>query len=358
MKKRILYIVPHRLNRAPSQRFRFEQYLGVLNENEFETVVSFLMNEKEDKVFYSPGNYILKGAILFKMIFKRLLDVFHAGDFDIILIHREAFFMGPAIFESLFKSTRAKIIFDFDDSIWLSNVSEANKKFSVLKSPQKTAKIIRMSDLVIAGNAYLEKYALQYNSKVMVIPTTINTDEYQPVAKNTSNPICIGWSGSITTIKHFQYALPFLKTIKLIFGDKVSIKVIGDASYTEPDIEIQSLAWNKATEIEELQKFDIGIMPLPDDEWAMGKCGLKGLQYMALGIPTLMSPVGVNAEIIQNGINGFLPKSNEEWVSTLTKLIESETLRKKIGAAARETVVNNYSVNAWKEKYLQLFNRL
>ena len=137
--------------------------------------------------------------------------------------------------------------------------------------------------------------------------------------------------------------------MKTNFGDKVSFKIIGDKNYYCNELGIQGEPWIAASEIEDLSKIDIGIMPFPDDEWAKGKCGLKGLQYMALEIPTLMSPVGVNSEIIQEGVNGYLPNTEDEWVAALTALIEDATLRERIGKEGRKTVVDRYSVHAWKQ---------
>ena len=131
--------------------------------------------------------------------------------------------------------------------------------------------------------------------------------------------------------------------------------MIRDPNYSFKPLGIQGQKWSSGTEVEDLQSINIGIMPLPDIEWTRGKCGLKGLQYMGLAIPTVMSPVGVNTEIITHGVNGFLASSKEEWINCLSKLIESAELRKKLGDAGRKTVEELYSVNANKEKYLNLF---
>lgn len=255
--------------------------------------------------------------------------------------------------------SKAKIVFDFDDSIWLANVSAGNKMFGWLKNADKTKDIIALSDLIFAGNKYLFDYSVQFNKNAVIVPTTIDTDEYiRKEIKKDDNKICIGWSGSFTTIQHFEFAVPFLKEIKKIFGDRVYFKVIGDKNYSNAELNIHGADWKKETEIEDLSEFDIGIMPLPDDEWAKGKCGLKGLQYMALEIPTIMSPVGVNVEIIESGVNGFLASTEQEWIEKISLIIHSKELRNKIGKTGRETVLKNYSVTALKPKYLELLNNL
>ncbi|HRP00683.1 MAG TPA: glycosyltransferase, partial [Flavobacteriales bacterium] len=199
----------------------------------------------------------------------------------------------------------------------------------------------------------------RYNPNVTIVPTTIDTDEYRPASRGGEGPVCIGWSGSITTIQHFQYAIPALQRLKARFGDRITIRVVGDGSYRLPELGIEGLPWRRdTTELADLGAMDIGIMPLPDDEWAKGKCGLKGLQYMGLGLPTIMSPVAVNSEIITDGVDGFLATTTDEWVEKLTRLVEDADLRRRMGEAARRTVEQRYSVNAWKDRYVQHFDQL
>jgi glycosyltransferase involved in cell wall biosynthesis len=159
-------------------------------------------------------------------------------------------------------------------------------------------------------------------------------------------------------MEHFKPFVPVLKRVKDRLRDRVRFELIGDHTYSEPELGIVGREWSAATEVEDLRRFDIGVMPLPDDDWSRGKCGLKGLQYMALAIPAVMSPVGVNEKIIRDGENGLLASSEDEWVDKLTQLVESEALRRRLGHAGRETVEEAYSVESQKRRYLDYLQEL
>ncbi len=355
--KKVLVLCLHRPNRSPSQRFRFEEFIPYLEKNGYSFDFSYLLNEKDDKAFYRPGHIWQKVGIVIKSTWKRWNEVIRAKQYDLVFVQREAFMLGTAYFEKAIAKKTA-LVFDFDDSIWMQNVSEANKRLSFLKNASKTSGIIQCARKVFAGNEYLADYARRYNKAVVVVPTTIDMEQYKKTTTSSSEKVCIGWSGSFSTIQHFSLAIPALKRIKDKYGDKVWFKIIGDGNYYCKELETAGLPWVAATEVQDLSQIDIGIMPLPDDEWAKGKCGLKGLQYMALGIPTLMSPVGVNKDIIQQGKNGYLPATENEWIDILSMLIEGKELRFRIGDAGKQTVHDHYSVTAWKEKYLEYFNQL
>jgi glycosyltransferase involved in cell wall biosynthesis len=352
----ILFCTLHRPDRSPSQRFRFEQYISYLGANGFECEHLFMLGETADKQFYSPGSYFGKLRILARSV-ARLVKASRRKDHDIVFVQREAFMLGTTFFERRF-GKNAKLVFDFDDSIWLQNVSEGNRRLAFLKNPEKTAELAKMASLVLAGNEYLADYARKLNPNVAIVPTTIDTDEYARVERSENDAVCIGWSGSKTTIQHFEYAIPALTILKKKYGNKISIRVIGESGYRNEELGITGLPWKKETEIADLSAIDIGIMPLPDDEWSRGKCGLKGLQYMALEIPAVMSPVGVNTEIIRDGVNGMLASSTEEWVEKLSWLIDNAQMRREIGKAGRETVVKDYSVAAWRDEYVKLLRSL
>ncbi|MFN3405788.1 MAG: glycosyltransferase [Cytophagaceae bacterium] len=358
-KNKVLFLALHRPDRSPSQRFRFEQYIDFLNQHEFVCKQIFLLNQHDDKIYYSKGKFLTKIIILIKSIFKLLKKILFSK-YEIVFIQREGFMLGTSIFERLF-SYRSKIIFDFDDSIWRQQTGENksnNKRLQFLKNPDKTKDLISLSHMIFAGNEYLANFALQYNSNVKIIPTTIDTDKYRITIKQKKERVCIGWSGSFSTIIHFEFIVEYLEKLINKYGSLIYFKVIGDENYVNPKLNLKGSRWNHETEVKDLSEIDIGIMPLPDDEWTKGKCGLKGLQYMALGIPTIMSPVGVNTTIIQDGINGFLAYSPDDWISKLSILIENEHMRNEMGNKGRETVETYYSVNSNKDLYLKYFREL
>lgn len=359
-KKKILFIVAHRPGRSPGQRFRFEQYIDYFEASGYECTYSFIISEKDDAIFYSKGHYFSKFLILFKSIIIRFRDLRRTGDFDIIYIYREALMLGCSWFEKRFRKKNAKIILDYDDAIWLPDVSNANSNLSWLKKPLKTIDIVKISDMVFAGNKFLADFAKEYNGSVKVVPTTIDTKVYNSAnyQRKPSDIVCIGWTGSLTTLKHFELAIPFFEELLKKYPGKIRFKMIADIPFNTDVVPVDFCRWSQEKEVADLMDIDIGIMPLPDNDWAKGKCGFKGLQYMALGIPSVMSPVGVNCEIIDDGVNGYLANSKSEWVEKLSMLIESEALRHKLGEQGRLTVEKDFSVNAWRDKYISYFEEL
>lgn len=354
----ILFIAPHRPDRSPSQRYRIEQFLSYWSSKGYTYTYAWLINARDDAYFYAPGNWIAKGLIFFKSWIKRQYHLTQAHKYDIVFVQREAFMTGSTLFERGFKKAGAKLIFDFDDAIWHMDVSAGNRKLKWLKNPGKTASLIAMSDLVIAGNSYLAEYARHHNPNVVVIPTVIDTDLYVPVPEKDSEKIIIGWTGSHTTIVHFIQALPVLHKLQKKYGKRIGFRVISDHVFSEPGLDVEGIIWSSATEAKDLEAIHIGIMPMPDNEWSRGKCGFKGLQYMGLGKPVVLTAVGVNTEIVQDGVNGFLAITDDEWLEKLSMLIEDAALRLRIGTAARKKVVEEYSLTAWKDNYLELYKNL
>jgi glycosyltransferase involved in cell wall biosynthesis len=356
--RRILFVSAHPRGFAPSQRFRFEQYVGFLADHGFETTFSAIVREDEYPFLYAPGNTSRKARMFARGLAERLWQSVHRPDVDVAIVQREAIQLGTTVYESALARSPAKLVFDFDDAIWLADASPANRRMAWLKRPEKVPRLIRLADQVWAGNDYLAEYARQFNAAVEVVPTTVDTDRHRPCPAGASAPVCLGWTGSSSTIKHFDLAVPVLLRIRERFGDRVRFKLIGDGGYRNDALGLRGTPWREATEIDDLCDIDIGLMPLPDDEWAKGKCGLKALQFMALELPVVTSPVGVNTTIISDGANGFLAAGEDEWFERLCALIESAELRRTVGAAARATVVDRYSVASQRERYLRLLTDL
>ena len=274
--------------------------------------------------------------------------------YDFILIHREASPIGPPIFEWLLaKIFQKKIIFDFDDAIWFENTSQSNKLATLIKFPQKVRMICSWSYKVSAGNTYLGQFASQYCNQVVVNPTTIDTEQLHKPQPYKNDKVVVGWTGTHSTLKYLNEIANVLNS--LLAELDFEILIIADKKPEDLGFEHKFLPWNKLTEIEDLNQIDIGIMPLSNDKWSKGKCGFKALQYMALEKPVVASPVGVNTEIIENEITGFLCTNRNEWISALKALIANEALRKEIGKKGRKTVIERYSVLSNRQNFLSLF---
>jgi glycosyltransferase involved in cell wall biosynthesis len=246
------------------------------------------------------------------------------------------------------------VVFDFDDAIFVSYRSPSNGYLSYLKFASKTKTICRIASHVMVGNPYLAEYALQVNDRVTVIPTTIDTEKYRvPERREKTGPPVIGWTGSYSTVQHLDTMRGALK--KLAEKEPFRLRVIGTPSYECPPVDVQAMPWRAETELEDLSEIDIGMMPLPDDRWSKGKCGLKALQFMARGIPTICSPVGVNTDIIQDDQNGFIAGTEDEWVEKLSRLLRSAELRRRLGDAGRATVEEQYSAITQTPRVYEIF---
>jgi glycosyltransferase involved in cell wall biosynthesis len=351
---RVLALVPSVFDTAPGQRFRIEQWDALLRESEVEIVYAPFECEELHSIISSRGRFGAKLRLTIRAFANRVCELLGVGDFDAIYVFREAALFGPAIFEYWIKFFGAPMIFDFDDAVFIPYVSPSNGHLSRLKFPGKTRAICRLSSHVMAGNRYLAEYARRVNPNVTVIPTTIDTDKYLPESSKPESPTpVIGWSGSFSTVQHLNILRAPLQ--RLAAREKFRLRIVGVSDYRLDGVEVEALPWRSRTEIEDLRVIDIGMMPLPDDDWSRGKCGLKALQYMALGIPTICSPVGVNSEIIQDGVNGFLASTADEWIEKLTTLLHSAELRKRFGWAGRRTVEAKYSARSQVPRVLEVF---
>lgn len=358
--KRILFICPYPVGMAPSQRFRFEQYFPVLRQHALPFTVHSFLTTDNWKVFYYRGNFGRKALALALGYWRRWILLFTARRTDFVFIHREASPLGPPIFEWIMaRMLGRRIIYDFDDAIWLTDQQAEGRILRFVKWRSKVARICQIAHRVSAGNAYLAAFARQFNNNVVINPTTIDTHglhnpalHHKPI--QNSNRLIIGWTGTHSTLKYLESIADVLQAVEQ-HHPNVTFLVIADRP---PQLKLQRLEyvpWQESSEISDLRRIDIGIMPLPDDAWAEGKCGFKVLQYMALMIPSVSSPVGVNKTIVQHGVNGYLCQGSRQWIESLSSLIADPALRQRIGTAGRATVEAHYSVASNASAFLELF---
>ncbi len=353
---RVLLLATYPLHSVPGQRFRFEQYLEPLHREGFDIDVRPVLDARTLAVLQRAGAWRPKTEALARATLGRVRDLVRARRYSFAFVSREAFPAGPALVERALGTLGVPYIFDLDDAIYLPNVSEVNRVMGRFKFAGKTSSIARDATLVLAGNRHLAAWAQRHNDEVMIVPTTIDTEHYvRPERPDTARPLCIGWSGSTTTLHYLDVLAPVLRDLQRELG--VRLRVIGSDDYRIAGAQVESLPWREASEIQDLAEIDIGLMPLPDNEWARGKCGLKALQYMALGIPTVMSPVGVNVEIARGGA-ALLAASLPQWREALTRLLGDPAERGRLARAGRERVERSYSVDAVRPLYSQAMERM
>jgi glycosyltransferase involved in cell wall biosynthesis len=353
----ILFIVPYPEGEAPSQRFRFEQYFSALQEEGHSYTVAPFLDKSTWKILYKPGRGLQKALGILKGLGRRLALLPRLSRYDWVFIHREAAPLGPPLFEWLISRVfRKKVIYDFDDAIWLPNTSEQNRIAARLKWHGKVAAICRWSYRVSCGNEYLRQWASQHNRNAVYMPTTIDTERVHNQRKmhNSARLLTLGWTGTHSTLKYLRTLESVLQKLAH-HHPQLRFLII---SNHPPALDLPRLEyrpWRKETEVADLLQMDIGLMPLTEDPWSEGKCGFKALQYMALGIPTVVSPVGVNRQIIEEQGGGYSAQHEQEWLQLLERLISDSPLRSEMGERGRATVESSYSVLAWRDRFLKLF---
>jgi len=342
---RILFLSTRKTK--PSFRFRVEQFLPRLEQAGFSCDVQFL-----DSRFW-----------------KRIWDYRRIAKYNIVVVQKKLF--GSLELQQLRRHAE-KLVYDLDDAIMLDSTGQKDNR-----RERRFRNMMRSADLVICGNLYLQDRAAQFAENTVHLPTGIDTDTFSPEFHNPTlpffkgegrgegvefeetQPVTLGWTGSSSTNRYLNELFPvFLK-----FGNRIQLKILSDS---ENDFDYDKLGevpyrfvcWKSEIEVDEARTFDIGLMPLPENDWTKGKCGFKAIQYLSLGIPAIVSPVGVNCEIVRRGVHGFHAKTNAEWAKSLEMLIVDEALRDRMGTAGREHVKRNYSVKILSVKMIEVLKKL
>lgn len=329
-------------------RFRIAHYIPYLEQHGFDVTLKTLFTTEFFRFVYKPGHLARKSAVFAGLAVRHLWALHRVPQYDVLFIYRELLPVGPALVEWLLSMPGCPpIVFDFDDAIFLPSVSEANRLIAALKTPGKVATIVRRSTQVVVGNDYLAAYARQFNAAVTVIPTSVDTTKFTPEpGSRTPDPgmPVVGWIGSPTTSRYIQGLQPVLQRVASQHPFVLNVSGTGEP-IAMAGVRVENPAWKLSGEIDLFRNCDIGVYPLFDDAWAKGKCGFKAIEFMACGVPVVASAVGVNREIIEDGVNGFLATTDNEWVDKLGRLIADPALRARFAAAGRQTIEQRYSLH-------------
>ena len=329
-----------------STRFRVLQWQPFLEGAGFSLQVEPFYPQTASCVLYRKGKSAAKLAHFVVAAMRRLRVLGSLNrSADLLLIHREAFPLGWRVWFSRLRRFDGPVVYDYDDAMFLPQRLE-RKILARVERVDTPARVMGRSDLVLAGNSFLADYARAHASRVLTLPTCIDTSKFRPRAQNGSgtSPV-IGWIGSHTTSKYLRRCLPMLQQVAA--EHRFEMYVVGSSEpLSSGRVEMTQVDWSLEREVEDFQRCDIGIYPLSDDEWSLGKCGFKAIQFMACGVPVVAEAVGVNRDIVDDGVNGFLVSTEDEWKRKLGLLVADPALRTRLGAAGRQTVEQRFSVTA------------
>jgi len=270
--------------------------------------------------------------------------------YDCLFVQRKRFHV-PFLW--LFTKRAKRIVYDLDDAVMYKN-SLARNPYSKTRL-RRFGNMVKKCDAIIAGNTFLAEQTLAYNENVMVIPTSIAASRYSLKDYSvTKKRVTIGWIGDHGSIHYLEKMRDVFEEIGKRFPGRVELKIICDVFFDCTHIPVRKVQWSGETEVEELKDIDIGIMPLMDDLWSWGKCGLKILQYYGVGVPAVCTPVGVNRDVVKNGESGFWAMTQEDWINALATLVENAQLREEMGLEGRRILEQGYTKEANEEKILTL----
>lgn len=335
----------------PASRFRFIQFIPYLEKAGW--TIDHRPN-RPDRQWQSPLRGRITGGIHYRaarllMKGNRVLDATERKRADAIFVNRD--FAGEGrLLQRVFLPTVRKAVFDFDDAIFIGS-REKNVRW-----------MCENAFWVTPGNEYLAKYARQFTDRVTVLPTVIDTENCRTRFYCGARPnglLRVGWSGSDQSID--ATLVPYLTTLaRLQKQIDFELVVITNSKPTLPipDLRWRFYPWKKEDECSLESKFDIGIMPLADNEFQKGKCALKLLQYMAAGLPTVASPVGVNSEVVKPGVTGFLARNENDWHEALRCLLGNAAMRASMGVAGRRRCEKHYSIHRWLPTLIELFEKI
>lgn len=356
-----MVLCPYPYKEAAGQRLKYEQYFDSWENAGYQIELSPYMGQSLWKVLYKKGYYLTKILGVIRGYIIRLLDLTRIYKYDIVYIHQWITPFGTTLIDRIVRKLAHKIVYDLEDFVIIQEqLNESiNPILKYIRSQGKIQYLIAKSDHVITSSPKLNEYCIINNiySSATFISSSVDTNKFIPVNKYENNgEVVIGWTGTFSSIR-------YLNLLKDVFIDlnktaDFKLRIIGNFEYDIPGVDLEVIQWTKEKEVEDLQGIDIGVYPLETNNWVLGKSGLKAIQYMAFGIPTVATAIGTSKEIINHMNNGLLVETKEDWIDALKTLITNPELRKSLGIEARKTIIERYSLKAIDSQYLDIINNL
>jgi glycosyltransferase involved in cell wall biosynthesis len=336
-----IYLLTRYTRAGASSRYRTFQYLDALERDNFVIRVSSLFDSQYLSQKYRFGKPKISKVL--STFVRRLTSVLTLPHGSLAYIEYELLPFLPPWLERFLKWRGRRIVVDYDDAIFHRYDQHPSKLVRAVLGP-KVARVMQLADLVVVGNVYLAEYASRAGARnVRILPTVVDLERYPPMPERSDLSVfTIGWIGSPSTARYLQGIASALAEV--CRSGSVKLRLIGSGPISLPGVPAEIIPWSEDTEVSEIRKFDVGIMPLPDEPWTRGKCGLKLIQYMAVGLPVVASAVGANTTIVEHGVNGFLANSLDEWEWVLRTLANDSALRQRMGSAGRARVERDYSL--------------
>lgn len=350
---KVLTLVPNQKGYSPGQRGSIELWEEILKPQGIELDYAPFETDKLRRILYQNGQATAKAFEMIRGYVNRVKLLRKLSDYDAVFVYREAALLGPALLEKLV-ARKKPIIYQLDDPLFVPYKSPSNGYLSYLKFFGKIKEIIRISKVVMVNSSHIREYAAQFNRNIWQVPSIVDTGKfvYKPFDKNQKR-ICIGWSGSPTTLKNIKLVE---KPLQIISSQKnADIHFIGGTEFGLENVEYSAQKWNGDSEVEDLRKMQVGLVPLPQNAWNKYKFIMKTAQYMALGIVPVGTPMASNPEVIKHGENGFLAAKDEDWIEYLNLLVNDADLRNKLSANAAKDAQDKYSLEANAPKVIEAF---
>jgi glycosyltransferase involved in cell wall biosynthesis len=348
---------------AAATRYRLHQFVEPLQKHGIELNIRSFFDSAGFASLYKRQALAPTAARLLKAAVLRFRDVFAARKADVILIQREAMIFGPPIIEWL--STRlggSPLVLDLDDATYLHYLSPVYGRLgSALKWFSKTDDLIRWASVVTCGNRTIAEYAKSKGAETCLIPTVVDTEVFRPARRLSEGPPVLGWIGTHSTFPYLESILPALRELAKTHRFKLKLVGSGRVNLEIPGVEVENREWDLAREVEDFQSFDIGLYPIDtslyDEQWARGKSGFKAIQYMAVGIPYVATPVGAINEIGEPGVTHFQAQTPDEWREVLGLLMSDSQMRERMGHAGRNLARESYSLPEQAARLAQVLYR-